>query len=153
MLYLLANIIFHLERVFPHGSRGYLSLVANLGLVFYLFIVGMELNPKLLISHGRKVSCTDDHYITVLYCMVGIYFIVFVQAACIAIVGMALPFGLGVAISRKMFDTLQPHDQGSFIAFTVFIGTSMSITAFPVLARILKEEGLIYTKGTSNVKV
>ena len=46
-----------------------------------------------------------------------------------------------------MLDTLQPGSNVSFTSFFVFIGTAMSITAFPVLARILKEGGLIYTKA------
>lgn len=46
-----------------------------------------------------------------------------------------------------MIDTLQPGADVSFVSFFVFIGTAMSITAFPVLARIMKEGGLIYTKA------
>jgi len=102
-----------------------LQLVASIGLVLYLFIIGMELDPKLLIKNGKR-------------------------AASVAIIGMIVPFALGVAISRTLFDTLQGDDpiygSASFTAFYVFIGTAMSITAFPVLARILKEGGLIYTK-------
>lgn len=46
-----------------------------------------------------------------------------------------------------MLDVLQPGSNVSFTSFFVFIGTAMSITAFPVLARIMKEGGLIYTKS------
>jgi len=85
----------------------------------------MELDPKLLISQGHR-------------------------AAAISLFGIAIPFALGVAISRTLFDTLQGDDPKfknvNFTAFFVFIGTAMSITAFPVLARFLKESGLIYTK-------
>lgn len=56
---------------------------------------------------------------------------------------------LGIAISRVMFNVLQgddpKYDHVKFSSFFVFIGTAMSITAFPVLARMLKEGGLIYT--------
>lgn len=102
-----------------------LQLVANIGLVLYLFTIGMELDPILLIRNGKR-------------------------AASIAICGMIVPFAFGVAISRTLFDTLQGNDpvygNANFTAFFVFIGTALSITAFPVLARILKEGGLIYTK-------
>ena len=116
----------YLVEIFPSDSLGYLSIVANIGLTFYLFLVGLELDPKLLATHARK-------------------------AGGIAIIGMAVPFALGIAISRVMFDVLQGNDPAyadvSFVSFFVFIGTAMSITAFPVLARILKEGGLIYTKA------
>lgn len=115
-----------LEIIFPAESLDYLDLVANIGLTLYLFLVGLELDPKLLKTHARK-------------------------AGGIALIGMAVPFALGVAISRIMFDVLQGDDPAfkdvDFVSFFVFIGTAMSITAFPVLARLLKEGGLIYTSA------
>ena len=115
----------YMNKIFPKSSIPLLNVVAQLGLVLYLFVVGMELDPKLIISHGRK-------------------------AGAIAFFGMAVPFAFGVAISQTMFDTLQANDpkysKVPFVSFYVFIGTAMSITAFPVLARILKEGALIYTK-------
>ena len=63
---------------------------------------------------------------------------------------MAIPLALGIGISRYMFDTLQSEvKESKFTSFYVFIGVAMSITAFPVLARLLKEGGLIYTKPGS----
>eukprot|EP01034_Spumella_vulgaris_P021429 gene21429-27459_t len=83
------------------------------------------MDPKLLRTHAKK-------------------------AGGIAILGMAVPFALGVAISRVMFNILQGTDPEfqdvNFTSFYVFVGTAMSVTAFPVLARMLKEGGLIYTK-------
>ena len=115
----------YLNTIFPKSSLPLLSVVANLGLVLYLFVVGMELDPKIIATHWRK-------------------------AGGVAFVGMAVPFALGIAISQLMFDTLQASDPKyaavPFVSFFVFIGTAMSITAFPVLARILKESALIYTK-------
>jgi Kef-type K+ transport system membrane component KefB len=65
--------------------------------------------------------------------------------------GMAVPFALGIATSSTIFENLQASDPKfkdvSPTSFFVFIGTAMSITAFPVLARILKEGGLIYSKA------
>jgi len=112
---------YYLNRIFASSQLGYLSLVANIGLTLYLFIVGLELDPELLVTHGKK-------------------------AAAIALVGMAVPFALGVAISSVLYDHLVPNKNTNIVGFFVFIGTAMSITAFPVLARILKETGLIYSR-------
>lgn len=113
------------STIFNPTSLNYLSIVANIGLVMYLFLVGMELDPKLLAMHAKR-------------------------AGSIAISGMALPFGLGVAVSVPLFNNLliidPKFEKVSFTSFYVFIGTAMSITAFPVLARILKETGLIYSR-------
>lgn len=91
----------YMYRIFYSKSLPGLNLVANIGLVFYLFLVGIELDPKLLLTHARNASG-------------------------IAVVGMAVPFGLGVAISRVMFDTLQADDpqfkHANFTGFYVFIG-------------------------------
>ncbi len=111
----------YVTRIFRVSNQPLLSVVANLGLVLYLFIVGMELDPKLLASHIKS-------------------------AGSIAVCGMIVPFCLGVAISKTMIDYLQPNDNTDYTSFYIFIGTALSITAFPVLARILKEGGLIYTK-------
>jgi Kef-type K+ transport system membrane component KefB len=119
---------YYLEVMFNHDSLHNVQLVAEIGLVLYLFMVGLELDPKLLASHARS-------------------------AGGIAIVGMMVPFALGIAISSTLFHNLQSKDPAyadvSPTSFFVFIGTAMSITAFPVLARILKENGLIYTKAGS----
>lgn len=113
-----------LDQIFPQDSLNYLDIVANIGLTLYLFLVGMELDPNLLKTHARR-------------------------AGFISFFGLAVPFCLGIAISRTMFDTLQGDDPDfqdvDFTSFFVFIGVAMSITAFPVLARLLKEGGLIYT--------
>ncbi len=57
----------YLETIFPDKSMGFLSIVANIGLTLYLFLVGLELDPKLLMSHATK-------------------------AGTIALAGMAIPF-------------------------------------------------------------
>ena len=115
----------YVTRIFRVSNQPLLSVVANLGLVLYLFIVGMELDPKLLASHIKS-------------------------AGSIAICGMIVPFCLGIAISKTLIDYLQPNDGTDYTIFYIFIGTALSITAFPVLARILKEGGLIYTKVSAN---
>ena len=118
----------YIDLIFPTASLNYLSMVANIGLILYLFIVGLELDPALLMTHARK-------------------------SGGVAMAGMIIPFCLGIAISATLQENLQGDDPKfkdvKPEAFLVFIGTAMSITAFPVLARILKEGGLIYTVSGS----
>jgi Kef-type K+ transport system membrane component KefB len=75
----------YMDRIFPASSLTSLSIVANLGLVLYLFLVGMELDPKMLKAHIRR-------------------------AGGISLCGICLPFALGIAVSKVMFDTLQRDD-------------------------------------------
>ena len=115
----------YMDTVFGTKTLSNLNLVAQIGLVLYLFLVGMELDVTALRSN-------------------------IVKAGGVAVCGMALPFGIGVWISKYVYDQLVLTDdtmkhKPEFLAFYVFMGTAMCITAFPVLARILKETGLIYT--------
>ena len=98
--------------IFPLTSMPTLGVIANFGLTLYLFTVGLELDNQLLRSYMDK-------------------------AVLISVCGIVLPFGLGVAIAPLIYQSLlQPNDvHPSFATFAVFIGTAMSITAFPVLAR------------------
>eukprot|EP00276_Gloeochaete_wittrockiana_P003591 CAMPEP_0184660506 /NCGR_PEP_ID=MMETSP0308-20130426/34233_1 /TAXON_ID=38269 /ORGANISM="Gloeochaete witrockiana, Strain SAG 46.84" /LENGTH=743 /DNA_ID=CAMNT_0027101155 /DNA_START=346 /DNA_END=2577 /DNA_ORIENTATION=+ len=65
--------------------------------------------------------------------------------AAVSFSGIIVPFGLGVALSVYMYDKLIPPGFTSFSSFCLFIGVAMSITAFPVLARILTEKRLLAT--------
>mmetsp|Transcript_10441 Transcript_10441/g.9367 ORF Transcript_10441/g.9367 Transcript_10441/m.9367 type:complete len:668 (-) Transcript_10441:985-2988(-) len=116
----------YLNKIFPPHSLSYLKLVADIGLILYLFVVGMELDIVKLATHAKR-------------------------AGGVALMGMAVPFALGIAISSTLYNTLEADDpfysNVSSTSFFVFIGTAMSITAFPVLARILKESGLIYSRA------
>ncbi|KAJ2355304.1 K(+)/H(+) antiporter, partial [Coemansia sp. RSA 2618] len=106
-------------NVFPKESLGNLNLVANFGLVLFLFMIGLELDPRMLKRNfSRGVS--------------------------ISIAGIALPFGLGVAVSYALYSVLM-HHEGKFVNFLLFCGVAMAITAFPVLARILTERNLLKT--------
>jgi Kef-type K+ transport system membrane component KefB len=116
----------YMNRIFPTGSLPYIGLIAEFGLILYLFLIGLELDPLSLASHFKR-------------------------SGAIALVGMIIPFCLGVAISQTLFDNLMATDPKykdvNFVSFFVFIGTAFAITAFPVLARILRETGLLYARA------
>lgn len=102
--------------IFPHDSLISLQFLSQIGLAFFMFVIGMELD----ISKIREK--TQD-------------------AVIISHASIIFPFFLGTWLSYFIFQELTP--QGTkFTSFALFMGIAMSITAFPVLARILKERGL-----------
>ncbi|KAF9973389.1 K(+)/H(+) antiporter [Actinomortierella ambigua] len=109
------------ETIFNPASLPYLNLVSNLGLVFFLFLVGLELDPVLVIRRAK-------------------------HALGISIAGILLPFGVGAAVSYVLYAEMGPETKVGFGQFLLFTGVAMSITAFPVLARILAEQKLLTTK-------
>jgi Kef-type K+ transport system membrane component KefB len=102
--------------IFPSDLIPYLGVVAQLGLIFYMFLVGLEVDLSQI--KGR----------------VG-------QVAAISNVSVALPMTLGIAVALPVYELVGPDEK--FIAFALFMGVSMSITAFPVLARILVERRML----------
>ncbi|KAJ0049006.1 hypothetical protein Pint_15054 [Pistacia integerrima] len=107
-----------LQTVFPSKSLTVLDTMANFGLIFFMFLVGLELNLKSLRQTGKK-------------------------ALGIAIAGIGLPFALGIGTSFVLRESISEGVDGS--SFLVFMGVALSITAFPVLARILAELKLLTT--------
>ncbi|HSZ58039.1 MAG TPA: cation:proton antiporter [Tepidisphaeraceae bacterium] len=104
--------------LFPAAGIGYLSFLSQLGVICYLFLVGLELNPKLLRDRGHA-------------------------AVMISHMSIVAPFLLGAALALYLFPRLfQQTPAMSFRAVALFMGAAMSITAFPVLARILTEKNL-----------
>src|SRR3954469_18711677 len=102
--------------IFPSDILPAFGVAANLGLIFYMFLVGLEIDLSKL--KGRIP-----------------------QAAAISNASVALPMLLGLAIALPLYKVLAPDKK--FVAFALFMGVSMSITAFPVLARILVERRML----------
>jgi Kef-type K+ transport system membrane component KefB/nucleotide-binding universal stress UspA family protein len=104
--------------LFPPEGMAYLSFLSQLGVICFLFLVGLELNPKLLRDRGHA-------------------------AVIISHMSIVAPFLLGAALALYLFPRLfQDTPAMSFRAVALFMGAAMSITAFPVLARILTERNL-----------
>ena len=100
-----------------------LTLAANVGLLLFLFLVGLEVDLRYLLSNWRV-------------------------ALSVGAAGMALPFGLGVALAYGLYNDFKGEDGTlpiSFGTFALFVGVAMAITAFPVLCRILTELKLLST--------
>ena len=104
------------SALFPESSLHLLELLSTVGLILFLFLVGMELDSEQL-SRERKTA-------------------VIASGASIFV-----PFVMAALLAHSLRIRFAPHGIGS-IPFVIFLGIAMSITAFPVLARILEERGL-----------
>jgi len=105
--------------LFPPESLGYLSSLSQIGLVLFMFLVGLELDPQILRGRGHTALVTSH-------------------------VSIIAPFLLGTLLALYLYPRLS-DDSVTFTNFALFLGTAMSITAFPVLARILAERKLLRT--------
>ena len=110
------------NAIFPQESLQTISVVANIGLILFLFLVGVELDLNIMLKQARKSSS-------------------------ISLAGIIFPFGLSIATSKALYDLLMKEEEKkySFVVFSLFIGVAVSITAFPVLARILSENRMLST--------
>jgi Kef-type K+ transport system membrane component KefB len=102
--------------IFPQDIVPYLGLAAQLGLIFYMFLIGLELDLAEIRARAAQISAISN-------------------------ASVALPLIMGIALALPLYEALAPDTK--FASFALFMGISMSITAFPVLARILVERRLI----------
>jgi Kef-type K+ transport system membrane component KefB len=105
--------------VFPADALGALKLLSQIGVCFFMFTVGMELN----VSHVRSKART---------------------AVAVSHASIVVPFLFGVVLAYSLFSEFA-GPRATFAAFALFMGISMSITAFPVLARIIQDRGISST--------
>ncbi|MCX2894229.1 cation:proton antiporter, partial [Stenotrophomonas lactitubi] len=105
--------------LFPAASLGPLGMLSQLGVLMFLLVAGAELDLGALRGR-RRFAFTVSH------------------------AGIAVPFVLGVVLAIWLYPQHGPQGVG-FTAFALFVGISMSITAFPVLLRILADRGITHT--------
>jgi Kef-type K+ transport system membrane component KefB len=102
--------------LFPPSSLGYLNALSQVGLIIFMFLVGLDLDPAKL-KRDRHAAILTSH------------------------VSIVAPFSLAALLAIYLYPRLS-DDSVSFTGFALFMGAAMSITAFPVLARILTERNL-----------
>ena len=108
------------SALFPVKSLGNLNFLSQIGLILFMFIVGLELDLKMLKNKAKDVVIISHASIIV-------------------------PFTLGTGLAYFIYKSFAPAGI-QFSSFSLFLGIAMSITAFPVLARILQERGLQKTR-------
>jgi Kef-type K+ transport system membrane component KefB len=114
---LLGKVLPGVEAViFPTDITPYIAVAANLGLIFYMFLVGLEIDPAQL--KGRLT-----------------------RAAVISNGSVTFAMLLGISVAVPIYGLVGPDKP--FLGFALFMGVTMSITAFPILARILVERRMI----------
>ncbi len=106
------------DTVFPANVRPLLSALASIGVVLFMFVIGLDLDQSLLRGRGKATTT-------------------------VGVTSTLLPFGLGIALALHLINR---HPSSNVLAFVLFIGTTMSVTAFPVLARILADRGINRTR-------
>ncbi len=105
--------------LFPTDSLTNLGLLSQVGLILFMFVIGMELDFSIL---KNKIN----------------------ETLVISHAGILVPFFLGILASFWIYEEYA-STQTAFLPFSLFIGISMSITAFPVLARIIQERNMTKT--------
>jgi Kef-type K+ transport system membrane component KefB len=106
--------------LFPASSLGFLNALSQIGVIVFMFLVGLGINPRELKKQGHAVVLTSH-------------------------VSITAPFVLASFLALYLYPRLSDDSVG-FTSFALFMGAAMSITAFPVLARILSERNLLDTR-------
>ncbi len=108
------------STLFPKDSLGNLQFLSQIGLILFMFVIGMELDLKVLKNKAH-------------------------DAVVISHASIIIPFALGMGLAYFIYQSFAPTGV-QFTSFALFLGIAMSITAFPVLARIVQERGLHKTR-------
>jgi Kef-type K+ transport system membrane component KefB len=106
--------------LFPTASLGNLQFLSQIGLILFMYVIGMELDLKVLQNKAK-------------------------DAIVISHASIIFPFALGIGLAYFVYYKFAPEGI-AFMPFALFMGIAMSITAFPVLARIVQERGIHKTK-------
>jgi Kef-type K+ transport system membrane component KefB/nucleotide-binding universal stress UspA family protein len=106
--------------LFPAETAPILEVLAQVGLIFFMFLIGLELDPKYLKGNMDVAVATSA-------------------------AGIILPFGLASILAWWLYPMVD-NPAISLLAFSLFLGSALSITAFPVLARIISENNLQNTR-------
>jgi Kef-type K+ transport system membrane component KefB len=107
------------RALFPENSLNILMILSQIGLILFMFAIGAELDLKAV---QKRLGS-----------------LIFISQF-----SMVVPFAMGLGAAYFLYNNFAPHNV-PFLGFALFIGISMSITAFPVLARMVKERGLSHT--------
>ncbi len=108
------------STLFPVDSLGNLQFLSQIGLILFMFVIGMELDLNVLKNKAH-------------------------DAVVISHASIIIPFALGMGLAYYIYTSFAPEGV-QFLSFGLFLGIAMSITAFPVLARIVQERGLHKTR-------
>jgi Kef-type K+ transport system membrane component KefB len=106
--------------IFPETSLENLQFLSQVGLILFMFVIGLELDINIIRKQARA-------------------------AIIISHASIIIPYTLGMALALFTYHQFAPANI-SFLSFSLFMGIAMSITAFPVLARIIQERKLTNTK-------
>jgi Kef-type K+ transport system membrane component KefB len=106
--------------IFPAESLGFLNALSQIGVIVFMFLVGLGINPKELKSQGHAAVLTSH-------------------------VSITAPFVLASFLAIYLYPRLSDNSV-PFTSFALFMGAAMSITAFPVLARILTERNMLQSR-------
>jgi Kef-type K+ transport system membrane component KefB len=106
--------------LFPSSSLGFLNALSQIGVIVFMFLVGLGINPKELKKEGHAAVLASH-------------------------VSITAPFVLAAILALYLYPRLS-DDSVSFASFALFMGAAMSITAFPVLARILAERDMLNSR-------
>jgi Kef-type K+ transport system membrane component KefB len=106
--------------LFPKESLPNLQFLSQVGLILFMFVIGMELDPKMIRNQAN-------------------------DAVVISHASIIFPYFLGMGLAYYLYDGYAPANT-DFTSFALFMGIAMSITAFPVLARVIQERDLTQTR-------